>query len=345
MKLNFTINNYTNISNCIEKTLNLLKNKRDNKYFINEKCINKEWTVYIEKMAKENMEEFLFLGSFKNISYLLDNYTEHIEQIKNGINEYKDWYFKDYCNAYNLSSYFDKITNNLETKDIEKVIEFVNKIMQSNEFELFNLQTIEYMNKIEKIWNLNYLKIYKHINKILEVDLFEIDVIVNILITNNQYNNGCFLGNTNGISYITWGNTKSFNCKFPYYDVVYITHELLHIIYPSDDKLCDNYNIIHAYIQLMADNELFNLFAQKPYFTLDSHQYLEKTQEFLYPYWIGFIYRNSPNIKESIEAAFERDNRYVYDAEKIANFFKDTNITFMDMINIENNINLQKLLN
>jgi hypothetical protein len=96
-------------------------------------------------------------------------------------------------------------------------------------------------------------------------------------------------------------------------DIIFLTHESLHVILPyekyaKDDPSKEKENILHAIIELCTDNELYSILTdQSHYNNIPKDEYRAKLQgikAILYPYFQVFISKNH----EELASNLKRDN-------------------------------------
>lgn len=134
---------------------------------------------------------------------------------------------------------------------------------------------------VEQLWQASEERIAKEINSICHMKM-DIPTNVKVYVTPDKLRDGQTNAKTKSIY---WSGQR--RNDFQNYDVVYITHELFHIIFPSGP-------LYHAIQELICDNELrirlngnadYNItIGDKQYQTV-GHDWLLNVRTALMPYW------------------------------------------------------------
>ncbi len=125
-------------------------------------------------------------------------------------------------------------------------------------------------------------------------------------------------------------------------NVVYLAHEALHakILPYLPGMKREERNNIHSVIQYLADKELNFRLTGESYLSLGVHKGTRESMKNMYPFFLGYLYRNNENAEDRIRQAILRD--YVaskkteiqdsglkgvsfleLDSKKIADYFTD----------------------
>jgi len=184
---------------------------------------------------------------------------------------------------------FLKISNSKEVdKIIRKSFQLIKKGIKRKEFRRLYQETKEYKSWLEKEWQQSKNKILKWISEISRLKLPS--KTITVFVTHPKLLNGKILTEK---SIICWGHPEDWKN----YSVVYLTHELMHII--TKEKL--NSHIMHALIELMVDNEIrIRLNKKGKYFKEGKfnvgHDYLLPIEKKILPEWKKFLMSNKKNL-------------------------------------------------
>jgi len=173
-----------------------------------------------------------------------------------------------------------------ESKKLQKIYK---KIFRSKEFKKLHKETEKYLNFVKNQWKRNEKEIYKIMEKITGLKLPNENITV--FITHPKLKNGRNFPDLNAIS---WGHKEDWKN----YSTVYIAHELMHILTFKKTK---NFDVMHALIELMTDNELrIRLNKKGKYFKENKfdvgHQFLRKLEKRILPYWKLYLKSKDKNI-------------------------------------------------
>ena len=158
----------------------------------------------------------------------------------------------------------DKIGDYRETRHL---------LQEAQEFQL------EVMNQ----WSENRKRIEAELIRILRIPLPK--AAVKVYTTHPSLGTGYAVPQLHAIC---WGHSE----EFPNYHSVYLVHELLHLVLPSDAREID-----HALIELIADNELrIRLNGSGKYFEYPGHKHLASLERRLLPQFREYMRRRSGSI-------------------------------------------------
>ena len=189
----------------------------------------------------------------------------------------------------------------------------------------------------------------------------EMNSAVDVYVVPPQYSAGETHFNNSG-NFIVWGSDKTNEDN--HYDTVYLAHEILHATYmqypdfPKDlerEQRKQKRDNIHSAIQYLADKELNHRLTGQSYLTNPSHPFLIETMKKMYPYFLGYLYRNEEKADEKVRTALLRDYNYrasqtetgkgselayvkfeQLSPKKIAKFFKDkSNMSIEEFLEID----------
>lgn len=175
--------------------------------------------------------------------------------------------------------------------DLKKALvtthETVRAIQKTSEFMRLVSETERYKGWLESEWKKNGVQALKELKDISGLAFPDIEVTV--LVTHPKLHNGTNVPDKN---IICWGNAE----EWRNYSVVYICHELLHVL---THKKVKDYELMHAFIELATDNELrIRLNQAGEYFHEEKydvgHPELRSLERKLLPMWKKFLKKKLP---------------------------------------------------
>lgn len=180
-------------------------------------------------------------------------------------------------------TFFDK--NNFKKNfiiSIKEADKIKKEIEKSKEFKKLYKETREYLNIIKKRWQEKEKEIFDFIKEISGI--YIPNKKIKVFINHPKSNIGLSFSEKNAIF---WGHPEDWEN----YSVVYICHELMHILTKYKEK---NKDIMHALIELMTDNELrIKLNGSGKYFKENGfeigHYELRKLFKKILPYWEKYL--------------------------------------------------------
>lgn len=266
------------------------------------------------------------------VSNLLDKTTiEEIEKNKETIEEFfMNPFFKEFVKQ-----------NDLDSK--------MNLFLQNTLFCKYYNETLNYKNLMEESWQKEKEKIKRWLREKIKLNTFK--DTTNVFVTHPYLNMGKCV-NQETIFFGHWKGLKDIN-----YNLTYLCHEELHRLLPNEnymppamklyytnDKKISNqtlwkmlnktiedyskiydfeFDIIHAVIELITDNELYTLLNNTSKYE-EGHKHLVQYKKWILPYWFYYLGLSSmeiqkrtfnSNVKECIE--LEKN-----DTETIENFIQ-----------------------
>ncbi|MDD5289973.1 MAG: hypothetical protein PHT40_02085 [Patescibacteria group bacterium] len=155
------------------------------------------------------------------------------------------------------------------------------KALKRKEFKKLLAETEKYRQWLEKEWNKNEKKILGWVEELGGLKIP--NKTITVFVTHPKFRNGTTLIEK---YVILWGHPDDWKN----YSLVYLTHELLHLL----TKKCKKLFIMHALIELLADNEIrIRLNGGGAYFKEGKHSvghpYLAKLEKKILPKWKEFI--------------------------------------------------------
>jgi len=164
-----------------------------------------------------------------------------------------------------------------------KIDKVLNDLMESKYFKRLYRETTLYKKFIEKQWLKNKSRVDIFLNQTLRVRIPKINF--KVFLTHPKLLNGKYLGGAR----ICLGHPEDWQN----YSTVYLVHEALHEI------LKDRTHLVHAIIELIADNELRIVLNKKgKYFEFGGHPDLRKMEKILYPLWKKYLNETQENISD-----------------------------------------------
>lgn len=184
------------------------------------------------------------------------------------------------------------------SKKIEKIYQ---EILKSKEFKKILSETEKYKDWTEKQWEKNEKFILNYFRNALGLKIPNYKIVVYIFHPDLYNGHSDYQTKT-----ILWGHSE----EWKNYSVVYLAHEILHILI---GRKYGNYDLMHAIIELAANNELrIRLNKKGVYFkegkSVIAHSYLEDLKKKILPFW-----------KEYLK---NRKERSIFDLEKELNAVK-----------------------
>ena len=166
------------------------------------------------------------------------------------------------------------------------------EIIRSQEFKRLYKETYQYLKFVENQWQKNEKKVFKIIEDLSGIKIPQKQIT--IYITHPRLKNGRMIRDKN---IILWGHSEDWKN----YSTIYLCHELMHILTENKYK---NPELMHAIIELLADNELrIRLNKKGNYFKEGKiaigHEYLKPLEKRILKYWKQYLEgKNEKNIFE-----------------------------------------------
>ncbi len=166
--------------------------------------------------------------------------------------------------------------------------DLLNKLPQEKAYKPIINATMEAQEKMRHEWEEDLGKSYSWMCEMMGIP---IDIECEVFITHPSIKNG-----TGSNKKIYW----TYRQDFPHYNTIYLWHETLHSILPSQSK-DQLVNLEHAVIELLTDNEMRVLFNKGEYPPLIGHSYLEQMETKMIPLWREYLKSSNKNIKTFID--------------------------------------------
>lgn len=156
------------------------------------------------------------------------------------------------------------------------------EIFKSKEFKRLYKETEKYLKFVENQWRKNEKKALNILKKLSGFKLPKKEIVV--YITHQKLYKGKAIVDKN---IILWGHSEDWEN----YSTIYLCHELMHILTWHKQK---NYNLMHAIIELLTDEELrIQLNKKGEYFKenekIIGHKNLISLKKKILPYWKKYI--------------------------------------------------------
>lgn len=303
----------------------------DKNIILSRVLINEVWKLFSHERNCTDKQIYKIVKLIQINEQKQQNY----KSIKREIDKIQFIYLNYENREYSLSKIFEKKIHNGK-----KVYELLEEYKETLFFSKILKDTEEYKIKLKNNWNM-YLDITEqYLTEIIGTEIT--DIKGKVYIMPSEYNSGEAILNTKNVK-IIYGNTL--RGEVPELDVVYFMHELLHNPVLKYDNLKSIIEIekLHAIIQYIAEEEFYYRITGIPYFKHKNiHEKHEELMIKLYPYWIGYLYKNKQESLNNIKKAIERDEMKMYDPKKIHEFFKMGTIhSIYDLIRIDLSMNSQ----
>lgn len=181
------------------------------------------------------------------------------------------------------------------SKKIEKIYQ---EILRNKKFKKILAETEKYRDWVEKEWRENEKFILNYFKNTLGLKIPNYKIVVYIFHSDLYNGHSDYRTKT-----ILWGHSE----EWKNYSVVYLTHEILHILI---GKKYGNYDLMHAIIELSTNNELrIRLNKKGVYFkegkSVIIHSYLRDLEKKILPFWKEYLKnrkeRNIFNLEKELE--------------------------------------------
>ncbi len=161
------------------------------------------------------------------------------------------------------------------------------------EFKKIREETQVHLQEVQMEWDKESSKALKILEDIIRMPLPS--KTIEVLMVHPKLRGGFHLAGHN--PKIVWGHKE----EWPKYHIVYLCHELLHILFNPDNDI--NQEILHALIELATDNELrIRLHGKGRYFYVGKkyigHDYLKPFVKNIFPAWERYLSNKKINLKE-----------------------------------------------
>jgi len=188
------------------------------------------------------------------------------------------------------------------THSAQFIEQIYQEIFKTIAFKKIERETKAYLQKIESQWRKKEPLIETYIKDSLRIP--EIKEPITVYIFHPKLSEGRAYYKDR---VILWGHKE----LWENYSIVYITHEILHILLGG---ICKDKIITHALIELATDNELrVRLNPQDTYFVKNGiyqgHEYQRKLVKKIYPSWKNFLKNRIPflEFEKKLALAYKRE--------------------------------------
>jgi len=173
-------------------------------------------------------------------------------------------------------------------------------------------ETVEYKNSIERVWKSNESSIMQYINGVLGYEPEKVGrVNTYIMYPNFDTHRSCQLsGNKTCLFFGKSGQTDSNKI------LAYLTHQAVHqpmLPYKSSMTGAEKEKF-HAFIKFLTDKDVYNQLSGRSYLDIVTQGENAEVMAKVYPFWLGYRYRNSDkeglSPEEEISKAIQRDKAY-----------------------------------
>ncbi len=185
------------------------------------------------------------------------------------------------------------------SKKAEKLLK---KWLQAPQVKKLVKETEKYCDWLQKEWSKKGEVALRELEKIIKIPLPKKEIFV--YITHPKLKNGFAISP----EIITWGHSED----WPNYSIVYLCHEIMHIIFWNEKE--DKKNTIHAIIELAIDNELrIRLNKKGQYFKQGKfdigHPNLRQTEKEILSAWKKYLKNQNQDIKQFIKLQKKKTNK------------------------------------
>ena len=241
--------------------------------------INKYYLAFLLVNQLEGMKKRMDRKDYKELYTLINSYknTPHFYLINLKKLEAIEW---GLTNIY--------VNNSL--KDVGRETNSIfEKIFRMAGFQKILKETKNYLKTVQKQWKQNEKQINQYLENILKIDLPALSITV--IIVHPIFKKGRSFSN----NLIIYGHKE----EWKNYNIVYLTHEALHIIFSRLGIKHDD--VSHTLIELITDNSLKRIFNNKKS-TIGrnsiniGHPKLLKIKKEILPYWLKYIKSKDKNI-------------------------------------------------
>jgi hypothetical protein len=198
-------------------------------------------------------------------------------------NNFKNYLWKESVLGYQfLSGSPEAFLQSNKTRELIKAGDkLYKKSLEKKEFKKLLAETEKYRLWLEKEWHKNKNKILGWIKELGGLKIS--DKTITVFVTHPKFYNGKSLAEKD---VILWGHPEDWEN----YSLVYLTHELLHLL----TKKCKKPFIMHALIELLADNEIRIRLNKKGIYFKEGkysvgHPNLANLEKKISPQWKKFV--------------------------------------------------------
>ena len=199
-----------------------------------------------------------------------------------------------------------------EIADIMPFFSDLNNLAKNPDLRPVLSDSERYKQVIESNWKRNEKRIMRHVFEILgyvpkdigQVDVYIVSPTIN---THRSY------PESSKKTYLFLGKPRT---EDQYKILAYLTHQAVHQpMLPYRPSMTGKQRVLyHAFIKFLADKETYHMLTGKSYLDIVTEKENAEAMGKVYPYWLGYLYRNAAkegvNPEEAIRQAIARDKEY-----------------------------------
>lgn len=273
-----------------------------------------------EVLSDENFE--------KTFNTCLSEWKEYFEEEKKRTPSERHSQYTDEQITYSLDNIYHMLYKQ------QTFINALQKLMATEEFQDLYNTTLNYRKELESNWNANKEEISEFISKVTGI---QAEGSSKVMVLPPLFDNG--FTTRNGIYYSRCHDDRK---NHDLMELVYLTHESMHshVLPYLMDQEEETEKKLHGFIQYLCDNELFSRLASKrgvdyQYGENQQHDIDDKTFANMYPFFVGYLYRNEENPVKCILYNMIKNKKYhtienktgkhivlMYSPDKIAQLFQ-----------------------
>lgn len=199
-----------------------------------------------------------------------------------------------------------------ELEGMKECLEDLHSLEDSPEIKEIVKETESYKKSIEKVWRANEAPIMKYVRNVLGYEPTNVGkvnayIMYPTINTHRSYQ----LSKDKTLLFFGKAGEKDSN-KI----LAYLTHQAVHqpmLPYKSSMTKKEKEKF-HAFIKFLTDKDVYSQLSGKSYLDIVTQNENGELMGMIYPYWLGYRYRNSDkegmNPEEEIKKAIERDKDY-----------------------------------
>lgn len=289
-------------------------------------------------------QNILFNKEFKNQTLL--------EALFSGYDALDDSNYKEIINR--CISEFEEHGFELSiSKQVTDLFHIIDKLLNTPEFSKLYKETLEYKEQLSKNWENNKEKISNFVGFIIGNNN---DKHIKVMVLPPIFDEGITTQGSNRDVYFSRCHDDRKNHEIM--ELVYLTHESMHsqILPYEEGQSLESVKNLHGFIQYLCDNELCARLCNEQGITYtygenQQHHIKDETFKNMYPFFIGYMCRNTASPLNDVRKNMERNPNYskehgvsLYSPSKIIDFFKSKkNLTPYDFAELDFDLLVEKL--
>ena len=195
-----------------------------------------------------------------------------------------------------------------ESQEVETFIDDLVKLGETDDVQIATSKTKKYKDSIERLWQTNESRIMRYIVDILGYEPQNVGKVCAFIMYPNF--------DTLRTSQVSKDKINLFFGKRGERDssklLAYMTHQAVHEpMLPNLTTMTksqkDDY---HAFIKFLTEKDVYNRLTGKSYLDIVTHDEKPEIMGKVYPFWLGYRYRNYNDSSEQIRMAINRDQEY-----------------------------------